>query len=158
MNYFLVMQNKSYKEEQQGQYLWAPQQNSKGQSFYHWKNVTQIKEGDLILHCFKQKIVAMSIAKKDSYISICPRELKEKKLWGDLGWRVDADYHVINNPINIKNHTEKLLELQPKYYGPFNKNGDGKEGYLFEINKELFEYIINESNKSKNWQPGERNS
>lgn len=40
---------------------------------------------------------------------------------------------------------DKLIELQPNKYAPFNKSGKGNLGYLFLSNKDMFEYIINET-------------
>lgn len=55
MNYFLVFQNKSYEEERNGGYLWAPQKNKNGQTFHHWTDMKLIKKGDIIFNSFNGK-------------------------------------------------------------------------------------------------------
>ncbi len=61
MNYFFVFQNKSYLKEKAGGYLWAPKRNKKGR-VSHWERMTEVKKGDLIIHSYLKKIVAVSIA------------------------------------------------------------------------------------------------
>ncbi|SHH24020.1 hypothetical protein [Clostridium grantii] len=48
MNYFMVFQNKTYNEERQGGYLWAPMKTSAGREKYHWSNMTKINEGEQV--------------------------------------------------------------------------------------------------------------
>lgn len=55
MNYFFVFQNKSYKEEKNGGFLWAPQKNENGQAFHHWTDLALIKKGDIIFRVTIQK-------------------------------------------------------------------------------------------------------
>ncbi|SEW04300.1 hypothetical protein [[Clostridium] fimetarium] len=120
MNYYLVFQNKSYKEESNGGYIWAPQKNKKGDGEFHWHNVAGVKKGDVILHCVKQSIVAISEAIKNGHEEKRPEELKERGEWDNEAW-----------------------------HAPFNKNGKGNQGYLYEINKELYEYMFVEMLKEK---------
>ena len=48
MNYFIVFQNKTYYEEKNGEYLWAPKVDSSGKCPFHWKNITKAKKGDIV--------------------------------------------------------------------------------------------------------------
>ena len=141
--YFFVFQNKSYSEEYNGGYLWAPQYGDNGRHCSHWDRMMDVRKGDLIIHSFMQKIIAISIAKEDVYASNRPTELPNQ--WNREGWRVDTEYHIIQNPIKTTEHMEKLLELQPKENAPFNKIGKGNTGYLFFVTKEMASYIIQET-------------
>jgi hypothetical protein len=141
--YFFVFQNKSYKEEYQGGYMWAPQHGDNGRRVSHWDQMKEIRKGDLIIHSYLKKIVAISIAKEDVYASDRPVELPTQ--WNNEGWKVDTQYYTINNPIVTSDHMGKLMALQPKTNAPFNIAGRGNTGYLFAANKEMAEYIIRES-------------
>ena len=48
MNYFFVFQNKSYKEESVGGYLWAPKHGVKGRLHSHWVKMQKVKRAILL--------------------------------------------------------------------------------------------------------------
>ncbi len=150
-NYFYVMQNKTYLEELSGGYIWAPQRNDiDEEGAHHWKRMQEVKKGDIILHGFKQQVVAVSVAKTDCYAASKPDELVDK--WNKDGWKVDLDYFCFDNPIKPKAIWEELKLIQPDKYAPFNKNGNGNQGYLFAANQTICQCILD--NISKNGTPG----
>lgn len=140
MRYFFVFQNKSYDEEYRGGYLWAPQCGNNGKRVSHWEKMKSVKCGDIIIHSYQKRIMAISIAKRDVYAANRPTELSDE--WQQEGWRVDSQYIPFSEQIITSDIMEKLLELQPKTDAPFNRLGRGNTGYLFEANKEMYEYII----------------
>lgn len=145
MKFFFVFQNKTFEEEKNGSYLWAP----KGK-FSHWKNMQNVKIGDIIFHSYKKQIVAVSQATSNCYDSKQPNELKLENLWNDDGFKVDCTYYLIENPITIYDYIEDLLELQPKKYAPFNSVGRGNTGYLFDCNYEMASFLINKIKEKNN--------
>ena len=140
--YFFVFQNESYKEEKAGQYLWAPQSNQKKHNISHWKRMTEIKKDAIILHSVNRKIKAISIAQTNCSSEDRPPELKE--IWTTAGWKVSSKYYELEEEFNISDHIEVLMKLQPDSNGPFNVNGNRKQGYLFSANKAMFDYIMEE--------------
>lgn len=142
--YFLVFQNKSFKEEYSGGYLWAPQHNKNGGRVTHWEQIKNVKKGDVIIHSFSKEIVAISVAKNDVYEANKPSYKGTHDEWQDKGWKVDTEYYVISKPIITSDHMEELLYLQSDSNAPFNVSGRDNTGYLFKANRELFEYIIEE--------------
>ncbi|MDD4370573.1 MAG: HNH endonuclease signature motif containing protein [Anaerostipes sp.] len=148
MNYFFVFQNKSYDEEYRGGYLWAPQSGRGGKRVSHWEKMKSVKRGDIIIHSFQKKIMAVSIAQKDVYAANKPTELSEE--WQHEGWRVDTQYIPFLEQIITSDIMDKLLELQPKTDAPFNRIGRGNTGYLFEANKEMYQYIIQQTALAQN--------
>ena len=140
MNYFFVFQNKTFHQEHQGGYLWAPQYGNSGRTASHWSKMKEVKRGDVIIHSYKKQIIAISVAKKDVYVAKKPVELSND--WQTDGWRVDTQYIVFPNPIITSNYMEELLELQPQTSAPFNRLGRGNTGYLFEATREMYEFII----------------
>jgi|SRR5690625_2415857 len=147
-NYFFVFQNKSFKEEYSGGYLWAPQHNKSGGKVSHWEQMKNVKKDDFILHSFLKEIVSISVALTDVYEANKPSNTGVHDEWQNKGWRVDTDYHIISKPITTSEHMDKILKLQPVSDAPFNKIGRGNTGYLFKANKGLFEYIITETLKN----------
>ncbi|WP_335871099.1 HNH endonuclease [Bacillus sp. 2205SS5-2] len=145
MNYFFVFQNKSYLKEKTGGYLWAPKRNKNGGRVSHWDRMEEVRKGDLIIHSFNKKVIAVSIASSDVYSALQPEELQEEKLWEDEGWRVDSDYFEIKSPIITSDHRIKIMELQPNHNAPFNSLGRGNTGYLFALNKELTTYLLKQT-------------
>lgn len=109
--------------------------------------MADIKKGDFIIHSVGRQICAISVAQSDSRTKTRPEELTSK--WTDVGWMVDTKYYEIERPIQVSDHVDQLLKLQPKKHGPFNINGGGKQGYLFAANKAIADYIIEESIKNQ---------
>ncbi|MDC7288233.1 HNH endonuclease [Blautia schinkii] len=143
MNYFFVFQNKSYDEEYKGGYLWAPKRGKGGNRVSHWEKMKSVKQGDIIIHSYKKRIMSISIAKRDVYTAIRPTELSDE--WQQEGWRVDTEYIPFPEHIITSDIMDKLLELQPTKDAPFNKLGRGNTGYLFDANKVMYEYIIEQT-------------
>jgi len=142
MNYFLVFQNKSYEEERNGGYLWAPQKNKNGQTFHHWSDMKLIKKGDIIFNSFNGKLVSILTAQANCQEHERPTGLEQLDLWEKDGWLVDVEYNDLEQPITYKNHMEDILKLQDAKYAPFNKSGRGNTGYLFRVSKELANFFF----------------
>ncbi len=143
MSYFIVHQNKTYNEEMEGGYLWAPQKTASGKEIYHWTNMTKVKDGDIIFSSYRRNIVSVNISNGQAKEANRPSALDKVNLWEDKGWLLKAKYNVLTNPISIDDNLEKILQLAPAKYSPFTKEGRGSQGYLFEIGKELGDYILN---------------
>jgi hypothetical protein len=109
-----------------------------------------VKKGDIILHGFKQQVVAVSVAKNDCYSASRPDEITDD--WHNDGWKVDLDYYCFENPIKPKDIWEELRPIQPSKYAPVDRNGNGNEGYLLAANLNICQCILN--NIAKNGAPG----
>lgn len=143
MNYFFVFQNKTFYEEHHGGYLWAPQSGNSGRKVSHWEKMKEVRCGDVIIHSYKKRIMAISIVERDVYAAKRPVELSNE--WQEDGWRVDTTYIPFSKPIITSDYKEKLLELQPQVNAPFNRLGRGNTGYLFGANKAMYEFVIRQT-------------
>ena len=143
--YFFVFQNKNYNKEFDGGYLCAPKLTENGKRKSHWERMKEIRSGDLIIHSYKKQILAISVAKKNVYLSNIPKEYQNQE--NREGWRVDTKYYPIHTPIVTSDHIKVLMALQPGSNAPFNSSGKGNTGYLFNATKKMAEYIIHESAK-----------
>lgn len=142
MNYWWVSQNQTYKDEREGNYLWAPKQNEKGQSFFHWKNVGLVERGDFIFSYYGQKIVSVSVARSDAYTSMIPREWEQLHEWLHDGWRVDVEYVDLEVPVALEAFVNQFYEYLPLKYSPITKDGTGAQAYLFALDEAAGDFLI----------------
>lgn len=141
MSYFFVFQNKTYNDEYRGGYLWAPKYGFTSKTHVTWKRMISIKCGDVIIHSYKKKIMAISIAEGLAYDSTRPNESFNE--WQQEGWKVDTKYIPFSESIITSDYKDDIIRIKPDKNAPFDKNGRGISGYLFEANREMFEFFIN---------------
>ncbi|MBE6069336.1 MAG: hypothetical protein E7211_16855 [Clostridium lundense] len=146
MGYFIVFQNRSYDEEKNGGYLWAPRKDNLGREHFFWSNMTKINEGDIIFSVCKRNVVSINTAKGRSIEADRPTKVSDQALQQEDGWLVKVRYNVLGNPIDIDGNTNEILKLCPSNYSPFTKEGKGNQGYLYEIGNELGEYLLKLAN------------
>ena len=131
---FLVFQNKTFKEESAGQFIWAPKASPEnGQTEFFWDNLMNVREGDVILHCANGRIKAVSRAK--GVYTECNRPYKHYK--NVEGRQVDCNYTLIDSPIKTKDYQDKIKEYSGIKYAPFGKNATGNMGFLYDIDSKL---------------------
>lgn len=128
-SFWWVNQGTTYDEARKRGFIWAPQKNKAGRPLFHWENVSKVRSGDVIFHYADGNLRAVSRAKSNGYEAM--KELGGAE-WSDDGWRVDADYCVLANPIPIEAVGFKIAALHLNR-GPVNKTGGVNQGYLFEI-------------------------
>ncbi|SVC36991.1 uncharacterized protein METZ01_LOCUS289845 [marine metagenome] len=149
MQYWWVSQNKTWKHERKGGYLWAPYEGADGVDRYYWRNMEEIASGDVIFSYQGKRIRAVSIAKYDCYPDNIPPEFGVDAPWKAEGRRVDAEYKDLDDPILL----DEISEILSPYLGepqfPIKKSGTGgKEGYLFRINQIVGEDLLGLCNLS----------
>lgn len=131
---YLVFQGDTYNEEKTGQFIWAPKFTKDGRTMHHWERLTDLREGDVIFHCSDGYIQAVSRVK-----SACENSARPDLSTGDWtnwekdGRRVDCEYYVLKTPLKHGIYKEKILEYCNVQYAPFDKDGNGNMGYLFEL-------------------------
>lgn len=143
MQYWWVSQNKTWKHERKGGYLWAPYEGMRGQDNYHWRNMEEICSGDVIFSYQGKKIRAVSIAKYDCYPDKIPPEFGVDAPWKARGRRVDAEYKDLEIPIPLSDMEDLLTPFLNEPQFPLTMDGKGgKQGYLFRINQIVGEGIL----------------
>lgn len=148
--FYWVNQGKTYKEEKEGGYLWAPVENSLGQSFFYWENMKNLRPKDMVFNFRKGYLVGYCIIKSESYLAPQPEEFSVDTAWESAGFMADAEYFLFDNPISILEAYNSIVSLLPSKYAPINavqKNGQLKvnanQGYLYELSREMGEVLIN---------------
>ncbi|HWP79608.1 MAG TPA: hypothetical protein VN446_03110 [Candidatus Acidoferrum sp.] len=136
---FFVFQNKTYDRASKRGYIWAPISEEK--IMHHWERLLEVRAGDVILHGCDGEIKAISKAKEECYDCIQP-EPDEEGIWGKEGRRIDCEYIPIKHPIKTAEFKKDILDYGVAKYSPFNRDGTGNQGYLFEISRELARIFI----------------
>jgi hypothetical protein len=144
---FFVFQGNTFDKEFRGGYIWAPISNKSGTMPHHWTRLLDVRKGDIILHGCDGYVRAISVACGACYDCPQPVELTVEELWDREGRRVDCDYTQIVKPIKTSAFTDDIIRLCQAKYSPFDKNGNGNMGYLFEINRELAKIFVEASVK-----------
>ncbi len=140
---FMVFQGDSFDEEMQGQFIWAPKYSKAGYTMYQWDLLMDIRKGDIIFHSSDGYIQAISRAKgpcsESDRPNLTTRNLEE---WEKNGRRVDCDYHVLQIPLKHGDYKEEILKYCDVKYAPFDKDGNGNTGYLYDLNIDLASFFI----------------
>jgi hypothetical protein len=142
---YLVFQGNTYDEEMRGEFIWAPKFSKDGRTMHHWDRLMDVREGDVIFHCADGLIQAISKAKGPCID--CPRPGQDSGEW--LNWENDGrevklDYYVLRVPLKHGDYKEKILEYCNVKYAPFDKDGNGNMGYLYDLNPDLASFFIQE--------------
>lgn len=142
---FLVFQGGTFAKECKGGYIWAPKFNQGGGICHHWDKMLDVREGDIILHCADGFVAALSVAKGSCFDCDSPDELTEEKLWAKNGRMIHCDYVKIQKPIKHSDYKDAILQYCGAKYSPFDKDGNGNMGYLFDLNRELAKFFVEKS-------------
>ena len=144
---FLVFQGGTFKEESEGHFIWAPKYNRKGDTCFHWDNLMEVREGDIILNCVDGYIKAVSIA--NGSCTECNRPVQYaddvEGLWAVEGRKVECEYYIIDNPIKTSDFKNDISTYCNVKYAPFDKDGNGNMGYLYMIDSRLASIFLQAS-------------
>jgi len=141
MAYWLVYQGDSFRRSRDGGYLWAPQANEKGETHFTWANMSRLRQGDLVFSGMGAAIRALSYVEREAYPAEGP-DPRDAKTWYGIGWRADVSYVDIPVELRYREWVPAIREFLPAKYGPFDKNNDGNQGYLFELPIPVGEYLL----------------
>jgi energy-coupling factor transporter ATP-binding protein EcfA2 len=136
-----VCQGRSYKEELETKQIWAPQRDVQGNPHYYLENVSRVKANDFVINYSQGKIRAISIATAGAYESPPPDYSQGK--WTGNGWKVDLSYLELDQPVSLESVTPRILDIEISDRGPFTKQAQVKQGYLFELSKQEADLLVN---------------
>lgn len=136
MAYFWVNQKQTYKQEREGEYLWAPKRNSDGNQHWGWKTMVKVNPGDIIFNNVNGALRSYCIATSAAYDFTKPTELEQE--WEQLGWKIDARYIDLPKPIFISEHLNDIGDLFPEKYSPYSvQHKKANQSYLAELSFKL---------------------
>lgn len=139
---FYVFQGGTFGGESRGGYIWAPISSKDGGMPHHWTRLLDVRPGDIIFHGYNAHVQAISVARGECYECVQPAELRTEDLWEQAGRRVDCEYIVLERPIKTADYRDDILRLCNVKYAPFDKDGNGNMGYLYELNRELAQIFL----------------
>lgn len=141
-NIFFCFQREQYQSESEGEYIFALD----GKGIPSWERLKEVKKGDIIFHCAEQAIFAISIAQGEYFYTVRPWAHYSANDYLDLkGNKVETKYQKLHTPIITCRYMDEIKILQGDSEGmgyPFNKNGKGNQGYLFNLKKSLAKFFM----------------
>ena len=139
---FYVFQGMTYERELSEGFIFAPY-SPYNRWIHHWERMTEVRAGDLILHGAHGEVVAISEAKGSAYNFPMPSFAGEWRHHGNSARRVDINACWPIYSIRTSNHRDKIIEYcSGEEYPPFNRNGTGNQGYLYNCPNRLADYFI----------------
>ena len=143
-NIFFCFQGDQYQYESKDGYIFA----LPNKGVPSWERLKNVKEEDIIFHCDDKKIKAIGIVKGMACICERPKvHYKANPYLDKTGLRIEISYDILNDCIITSNYKKEIIAFQgdPEGKGyPFNKNGGGNQGYLFNLNKSLAKFFMQE--------------
>lgn len=135
MSYWWVNQNKTFRQEVGGGYLWSPKlkKNQTRNPFYD--SMRQVAPGDVIFSFADTYIRAIGVAGSHAYEAPKPLEFGQAGAhWDMIGWRVDIGFSQLRMPMKPADQMAALTPLLPDRYSPLRPNGAGLQNmYLTRI-------------------------
>jgi hypothetical protein len=110
--------------------------------------MTYVQPGDVIFSFVQQQIRAIALAKTAAYDAPQPAEFGAGDVWESLGWRVDANYQELDEPLSIPSVADQLEPLLPTERSPLTVNRTGVQGYLFNLPPEAGAFLLNQLNET----------
>lgn len=143
MRYWWVNQNKTYKNEVPGGFLWSPKTRIDGGRNQFYDNMRGVLPGDVVFSFCGTRIKAIGIASGSAESSPKPDFGSAGANWSTEGWLVPVEFFEFSSPIRPKESIELLRSHLPEKYSPLQKNGDGLQSvYLAEVPKPMAEVLI----------------
>lgn len=137
-------------------YIWAPQNGADGRIVPSWSLLKEVKERDIVFSVMHRQIVSINTA-----LGSCLSQEKEisddNHIIGDCkqnskncrkGFEVKLEYKLIT-PISIDQIWNDIKNMLPDNHSPFNKKGQGNQGYLFRITDKMGQYLIDKINSKE---------
>ena len=138
---FFCFQGKQFFNESRRQYIFTSTKPTPS----HLR-LEDVKEGDIIFHAADEGILAISIAAGSFFLSKRPIvDVLPGEDPNGVGRMVETRYTLLKTPIIHSYYKKEIIKLQGYAEGkgyPFNKNGTGNQGYLYNLNKDLAKFFM----------------
>ena len=128
-----VNQGKNFALERDGGYLWAQKHGKNNRVFQHWSDLAKLQPDDIVLHYANRELRAVSRVLESAKDEPRPGNIAAYAEDED-GYLVRAQYYPLEQSIPLQNIPP---EWRTETIGPFTKDGEVKEGYLFPLTDEF---------------------
>jgi putative restriction endonuclease len=134
MRYWWVNQNKTFRQEVQGGYLWSPKRTRGGRLNPFYEFMREVAPGDMVFSFADTRIRAFGIALSHAYEAPKPPEFGAAgRNWEAIGWRVDVSFQEMATSFRPVDWMKQLGPLLPGKYAPLLPSGHGVQMYLTEL-------------------------
>jgi hypothetical protein len=139
MRHWWVNQNKTYRHEFEGGYLWSPKVKRNGAMNPYYEFMREVSPGDLVFSFAGTLIRAVGVARSYAYEAPKPEEFGSAgRDWNDIGWRVDVSFQELPTRFRPADWIELLRPLLPDKYAPLLPDGRGSQSvYLTAVPEPL---------------------
>jgi len=143
LRYWWVNQNKTFKHEYEGGYLWSPKRSKGDRRNPFYEFMLGVQPGDIVFSFAGTVIPAIGVAQSTAYEFPKPIEFGASgKNWERVGWKVAIRYFDMSNIVRPADHMNVLRPLLPEKYSPLQSSGRGKEFYLTTVPASLAQALI----------------
>ncbi|WAA10988.1 McrB family protein [Fervidibacillus albus] len=132
-----VNQGKTQEEEFQEGSLWAPKKNKAGISQSHHTDLMKAKVGDIVIAYANKKINYFCLVEEKAIFANKPSSFETDE-WEREGILLKVKYISLTDPIK----KEEIPRDWKREEGPFDKNGDVKQGYFYKVSKDFYLKLI----------------
>lgn len=140
MKYWFVNLGQFYKEQHDGNFLWAPLKTLNGGRKTYWESLEKVSKGDLIFCNNHGKIMSIAVAKDSAYIFDIPESFENT--WENKGRRINVNFIDIKPFLKFNEYKDYYLNEIDSNENPFDINGDAKQGYLFPLDEKIAKYFL----------------
>ncbi len=127
---FWVNQGRSFGKERQEGYIFAGKVDAGGRQPGHWKLLSNLREGDLLVHYVSGEIRAIGRVEGPATDATLEYEGERRE-----GRRVDIEYFDLANSIPLADVVEGIAALEIAN-GPLGANSKPNQGYLWRFSAE----------------------
>lgn len=139
LSFWWVNQGQTYKEERDNEFLWAPQKSKQGIPLPHHVGLVKPKVGDIVFCYSSMEIKSIGIVQEEAVEAPKPSVIATHN-WEEDGYLVKLKYFDIDPSIK-KNDIP--IEWRLEEAGPFDRNGNLKQGYFFELTEGFARKLFN---------------
>jgi hypothetical protein len=132
-----VNQGAHYREERDGEYLWAPLADRNGRPMRHWQSLRRANAGELVLNYANGRIRGVATVEEEAIEETRPEELADA--WEENGLMVKVRYNELSESISLDDiPVDWRVEQGP----PFDRKGSvQRKGYFFELKPDFVELL-----------------
>lgn len=137
--YWWVSQNRTYREEVGGDFMWSPQTNTDGSSNVNYDFMREIVPGDVVFSFSESQIKAIGVVKQGAVASPKPTTFGPRgNHWLDNGWLVEVAFYTLGPAaMRPSDHMALIAPTLPSRYAPIRPNGIGNQIYLAPVPRNM---------------------
>lgn len=139
LRYWWVNQNRTYRHEVGGGFLWSPKRNQNGTRNPSYEFMREVSPGDLVFSFADTRIRAFGLVRSFAHEAPKPAEFGAAgRSWAGAGWRAEVAFHELPTIFRPVEWMERLRPLLPTKYAPLLPDGRGMQNiYLTELSEAL---------------------